>query len=249
MNTHKSLLIVLSILMMSMLACRVGGSVIDRELVVGSGNLQSEERVVKDFERVQLTHIGELTIVQGDEEGLTVEADDNLLPYIETEIRGRELLIGIKEGVRLETDNPIRYTLRVITLDAVSVSGSANVSAETLEAGDLSLAVSGSGNIKIDELSADDLSLRASGSGNFEMAGEVQTLDISITGSGNVLGENLASRQAKVTISGSGNATLWVSGTLDIGITGVGSINYYGRPEVSQRITGNGDVNSLGEHR
>jgi len=248
-KAQKPFLIVLSILILSMLACRVGGIVIDRERITGSGNLKSEERVVKDVERVRLSYMGELTIIEGDEEGLTVEADDNLLPYIETEMRGRELVIGVQEGIQLDTDHPIRYTLRIKTLNEVSISGSADVYAESLDTGDLSLEISGSGNVRINQLSADDLRVRISGSGNFDLAGETQSLDLTITGSGNVRGGDLASRQVKVVISGSGNAALWASETLDIRVTGVGNVDYYGRPEVTQSITGDADVNSLGEHR
>lgn len=249
MKAQKSLLSVVAILMLSMLACRAGSIDLNRDRVVGSGDVVSEEREVRDVERVSLTYVGELTIIQGDEEGLTIEADDNLLRHIETEMRGHELVIGVDENIELETDNPIRYTLRVKTLSDISISGMANVFAETLDTGDLSLGISGSGNITIEALNADDLRLRASGSGNFDLAGEVATQDISITGSGNVKAGDLASRQAEVTISGAGNATLWVSEGLDIRVTGIGNIDYYGHPEVSQSITGGGEVNSLGEHR
>jgi hypothetical protein len=247
-NTQKSIFMVLSILMLSMLACQVGGVMLDRNLVVGSGNVESQERSVSDVERVRLTALGDLTIIQGNQEGLTVEADDNLLPYIETEMRGRELVIGIKDGIQVEPNSPIHITLQVKTLDQVVISGSGNVYAESLDTGDLTLEVSGSGNMTFDELKAEDLRLRTSGSGNFTLAGEVQTQDISISGSGNVKGGDLASRDAEVTISGSGNVTVWVSEKLDINVTGVGNVDYYGQPEVSQRITGGGEINSLGEH-
>jgi hypothetical protein len=249
MKTRKPILIVLSILVLSMLACQVGGIELNRERVVGSGSLESEEREAQDVERVRLTDVGEMTIIQGDQEGLTVEADDNLLPYIETEMRGRELVVGVRDGYELDTDNPVRYTLRVRSLEEVSISGSANVYAASLDTGDLLLEVSGSGNMQVDEVNADALRLRVSGSGNFDLAGAARTLDVSITGSGNVKAGDLACDRAEVTVSGAGNVTVWASEALDVRVTGVGNVEYYGRPEVSQSITGGGEVKSLGEHR
>lgn len=249
MNAKKSLFVVLSILMLSMMACRIGGVNLNPSRVVGSGNVESEERSVNNVERVRLTYVGELTIIQDGQESLTVEADDNLLPYIETEMRGRELVLGVENGIMLDSDNPIKYTLHVKTLNNVSISGSADVYAEALETDNLALEISGSGNMTVDELRADELRLRASGSGNFSLAGEVRSQDVSITGSGNFMGGDLASERAEVTISGSGNVTLWVAESLDIRVTGVGNVDYYGRPEVSQHITGGGEINSLGEHR
>ena len=65
--------------------------------VRGSGNVISETRSVANFENVSLSGIGTLYIIEGDEESLEIEAEDNLLEHIETEVRGRTLEIKIEE--------------------------------------------------------------------------------------------------------------------------------------------------------
>ena len=53
--------------------------------VRGSGNVVTQERQVSGFDSVALSGVGEVFITQGDKESLTVETDDNLMRYIQTE--------------------------------------------------------------------------------------------------------------------------------------------------------------------
>ncbi|MBC7333857.1 MAG: DUF2807 domain-containing protein, partial [Actinobacteria bacterium] len=63
---------------------------------------------------------------------------------------------------------------------------------------------------------------------------------ISISGVGSYDAKELESRNCKIVISGTGKATVNVSETLDINMSGIGSINYIGNPSVTQSITTGG---------
>jgi hypothetical protein len=69
--------------------------------VSGSGRVMSETRNVSGFSNVSLKGSGRVVIEQGAAESLTVTSDDNLLKYVETEVRGSTLVLGQKNGVRL----------------------------------------------------------------------------------------------------------------------------------------------------
>ena len=45
-----------------------------------------------------------------------------------------------------------------------------------------------------------------------------------------------------------GSAVVWVENTLDVNVSSVGSVTYFGDPEVTQNISGLGSVNSKGKH-
>jgi hypothetical protein len=247
-NTRKPVIIILPLIALLLMACSLGNISLSRSIVEGSGKTASEKRSISDVERVSLTDVGDLEIIQGDEESLTVEADDNVMRYIETRMRGRELVISIQNGIQLQTSTPIRYTLRVKSLSQIAVSGSGNITSEDLKTGDLALQISGSGNVKIAQLSAKDLRVSISGSGNFDLAGEVETQSVSISGSSNYTAGDLASQSADIRVSGSGDLTVWAKESLKISISGRGTVGYYGQPAVTQGITGSGEVKSLGEH-
>ena len=78
-----------------------------RETVTGSGKSATEEREVGPVTEVALSGIGNLTIRQGDTPGLTVTADDNILPLIETETSGKKLTIRTKSGFSLKPTAPL----------------------------------------------------------------------------------------------------------------------------------------------
>lgn len=245
MRTTKSIIFVFAILALGLISCRFGSVNLGRERVVGSGDLASEERSAENIERISLRGSGQVIVIQGAEEGVTVEADDNLLPYIETEMEGRELVLKIRDGVSVNTRNEIQYTVRVKNVSQVSISGSGDVTAGTLETDDLTLEISGSGNINVDTLAVDSLTVRISGSGNLNLGGTTREQDVTISGSGNYDAAELTSQRAAITINGAGDMTVWAEEELDIRITGSGTVRYYGSPTITQRITGGGTVQSL----
>ena len=156
-------------------------------VIKGSGQIKSEPRLVSGFDSIDFSGSGELVITQGDSESLTIEADDNILPHILTEVRNGVLEIRFDRddwGTYYRPTRPIRFNLNLKELRSVSLSGSGAISAEALKSDRLSLDVSGSGNVRIDHLEASDLAFDLSGSGQADLFGKVTSQQISISGSG-----------------------------------------------------------------
>jgi hypothetical protein len=210
--------------------------------------LGEEVRDVTGVREVELTGFGNLHVEIGEREGLRIEADDNLLRYIETEVRGERLIIGHRRGLGLRPRQPIEYYLTVRALDLVKVSGVGNVSLPEVEAGRFNIEIKGAGNVEMEELRAEALTVRIDGAGNLQMgSGEVNEQDVSISGAGDYRAQDLDSDSAQVHLSGLGSATLAVREQLDVHITGAGSVRYRGRPTVEKHITGVGNVQAIGE--
>jgi hypothetical protein len=235
--------VVLVGVLVSMGACGIG----PRRFVNGSGAVRSEARAVRDFTGVDLSGTGTLVITQGATEALTIEAEDNILAVLTSEVRGDTLRLGVEEGVSIRPTKPIRYTLAVKNLDDVKLSGSGRIEIGALRTERLAVRISGSGDATIGGLSATTLAVTVSGSGDIEAAGTVTRQEISISGSGAYAAEGLASREARVSASGNGRATVRVADTLDVQISGSGDIAYIGTPRVATDISGAGKVNRLAE--
>ena len=214
--------------------------------VRGSGNIQTETRYVSGFQSVDLNGLGTLTIVQGDKESLEITTDENLLEYIQSEVSGGNLKLGVQEYVNLRPTDDIVYQLTVTDLNSIVTSGLGNIQMQSLETGDLRLEISGAGNIVIDDLSADNLDLGISGLGSVELAGRISQQDVRISGAGNYKAEDLFSREASIKISGTGSAKVWAADKLSVDLSGMGSVDYYGDPILIMDISGMGKVNSLG---
>lgn len=239
--TCKSILVVMLLLLLT--ACGLS-------VVQGSGNIQTEARPVSGFDRVMFAGNGELVITQGDTESLTVEADDNLLPLIKTEVKNGELFIGFDKedwDTFYRPSQPIRFNLALDDLSALTLSGSGRATMAELIADHLLIEVSGSGSVEVDQLQASDLSLVLSGSGQVELSGQATLQEVGISGSGTYHGGDLESQTASVSSSGSGSGTLWVRESLEAKLSGSGSVSYYGSPAVTSESSGSGSLTSLGE--
>lgn len=216
--------------------------------VRGTGDMISEEREVGDFSAIEFSSIGTVLVALGEEESLQVEGEDNLLRYIETEVRDQTLHIEIQNGVNIIPTQSMIFHITAKDLEALAVSGVGNIDAPVVEAGLFAVAISGGGDINIEGLEATQLEVDISGLGNFGIAeGAVESQEIAISGGGNYNAREMTSGEARVNISGLGSATIWVTDRLDVDISGGGSVRYIGNPTVEQNVSGLGRVEHLGE--
>jgi hypothetical protein len=235
------------ILALGLSAC---GFSFGRGVIKGSGKIVSEERKVSDFHAVDFSGSGIAEITQGDTEGITIEADDNILPYIRTEVVDGVLKVGFKPTDLKLGFNPskeIRYTLKVIKLKKISTSGAVDVSMDGLTTGDMFLNLSGAGSVKLDHLTADSLTSDVSGAGDITLSGKVQRQDVKLSGAGKYHAENLESSKASLNGSGSVDAILWVHDKLTVDISGSGKVEYYGSPALTQQVSGAAKIKAYPE--
>ncbi len=188
----------------------------------GSANVVSEPRDVSDFDEVELRGVGNLSIQQADSESLTVEAEEDVLPKIRTEVVNNRLIIGPEPNTSIQTSQPINYTLTVKDLNALKVSESGDIQAEGI--------------------STDKLGVIISGAGDVEISGRADGQEIDISGTGDYQAKDLESKEAKVDVGGTGSAIVNASDELDAKVSGAGSVEYVGDPTVNQDVSGTGEV-------
>lgn len=214
----------------------------------GTGDITSQTREVTDFSAVDLAGIGNIIIDYGEQESLRIEAEDNLLPYLETEVDGDTLTIGIREGVNIIPTQGIFYYLTVRELDEVSVSGLGNIDLPLLEGTSVALNITGGGDIDAKEVNAKDLAVKLSGLGSLTIeGGEVTNSNVQLTGAGNYNASQLVSQVVNVQVTGLGSAGVWAEDALSATITGGGSVRYKGKPQITKNVTGLGVVEASAE--
>ena len=215
----------------------------------------TETREVSDFNRVTLTGFGELIIRQGEEESLTIEASQEILDRIETEVQDGKLIIGfswswtnwisdiLSAGFTVKR---VKYDLTVKQLNGLAILGAARVQVTDINTDHLDLELRGAGEINFESLNAEHLSVYLPGAGRIGVAGRVREQKVTISGAGSYEAPKLESQKVKATLKGVGSARVWAVEELDVTIRGVGSVSYYGSPTVRREITGPGTITSLG---
>jgi Putative auto-transporter adhesin, head GIN domain len=218
----------------------------DWNSIVGSGVIKTETRDVTGFTGIGLSLPAKVSLTQGDKEGVTIEAEDNILPMIETLVEDHTLKIRWKEKFSSMRVGKIKINVTAKTIERLVVAGSGDIRAEQLSAGNLKVSIAGSGDISIKTLRADALKVSISGSGDFSAGGSANSLAVSIAGSGDVKAQKLETKSATVTIAGSGDALVWATDSLSVKVAGSGDVAYYGDPTISKSVLGSGSLKRLG---
>ncbi|MBN1484685.1 MAG: DUF2807 domain-containing protein [Chloroflexia bacterium] len=234
--------------------------------VRGSGQVVERDREVGSFRGVELATIGTLYIEVGEREGLRIEAEDNILPYIETKVRDDVLIISADTTANIRPRKSIQYYLTVEELDTIILSSVGNVEAPDLESKHFMIRLSSTGNLTMGDLEADTLVVNLSSTGSLEMdklqanrlevtinstgnvsidGGEVEEQTVTLSSTGDYEARRLDSERATVKISSTGSATIRVSEELTADLTSTGSLYYAGEPRVDANVTSTGNLERL----
>ena len=212
----------------------------------GSGTSASEDRAVGEFQAIALRGSIDLEVRQGPAIAVRVQADDNLLPLLETVVEpgatGPVLQVRWKGGQSLSIRSKARVSVTMPALSAIAGAGAGVIRLEAFSTPRLKLALSGSGNATLDGLQADELTLAIAGSGDVKGSGRVARLAIGISGSGDVKLGEMRADDVSVRIAGSGDAEVNAQKALQVSIAGSGDVVYSGEAALKSSVAGSGTV-------
>ena len=218
--------------------------------VQGSGKIESETREVQGFLAVSINYPADVIIQQGKVESVKVEADDNLLQQITTEVDDETLVIENKEeswSQRVDPTERVKITITVKDLREIEFSSAGTLRLNGLKTDELSVNLNGAGEMILNDLDVNKLESRLSGAGNIKANGTAKELELRISGVGNFEAPALQSMVASVRISGAGSATVRVEDDLTARVSGAGSVKYYGSPTLDEDVSGAGSVSQADE--
>lgn len=232
-----------SFLVLFFLSLSLAVSAQSQETVSGNGKIKKEKRNASGtFDEIQVSGRYKVLFKQGSTTSIEVEADENLLPYIETVVEGDELKLHAKKGFNVKPTATIIVYITLPKLSSIQSSGSSSFSGDGALKGDkLELELSGKAEVDL-SLNYSDLELNVSGSGLVKLAGSVTKVEVNISGSAEFAAPELKTQNMEVNISGNGNAHVNVEKKLEIAISGNGKVKYKGAAVTEQAVAGNGRI-------
>lgn len=210
----------------------------------GSGNVINQTRSVQGVNQVSLEGIGTVLLIQGNQESLTIEAEDNIIPHIVSSVKGNKLAVSYDNTTPSPT-RPVKYHLTLKDLNSISLSGAVKVETSSFKTQSLVVSTNGAGEGNLSGLEINNLTVTLSGAGKMNMAGTATDQTITISGAGDYQASTLKSQTTTITINGAGKGTLNVSNILHATINGTGDISYLGTPQVNRQINGAGTVRHI----
>lgn len=235
----KRLSILLAISSIYFVSCQyIGG-----QRVSGNGHITTQDRSVGSFNSIRSGGSTNVHVMQSSSNTVKIEADDNLMQYIDVYVEGNTLYIKSKNGYNLNPSKDITVYVSAPSFKDISVSGSGDIIGDNAISGNdpLDLHVSGSGNINM-QVNVPKVSTDVSGSGDVTLKGQAKDFDAELSGSGKIKCFDLVTDNTSLHLSGSSDADVNANKSLDINVSGSGSVRYKGTPSISQHISGSGDI-------
>lgn len=213
--------------------------------ITGNKEVVKQTRTVERYDRISVTGMMEVELIAGKEGKIDLEAESNLMEYIETEVSGDHLKISVKKGVNLQPSRnyPIKLVVPFEDLEALTLTGSGHIkNSDEIRSRDFKVSVTGSGNMNLN-LVTETLSGSVTGSGDVKMRGNTRDFKGTVTGSGDILAYDLKADIVDANVTGSGDIQITVKNELNARISGSGDISYKGNPERQNfKTSGSGEV-------
>ncbi len=212
-----------------------GACVINPFAVEGSGKQISEDRQVSAFKAIDISGGFEVELIQSEAESLTIEADDNLMKLIKTEVMNGELKISLSEPVRNVKKLKAIITFR--QLEVIDISGAVRIKGiNAMNFEKLSIDASGASEINLN-LMANSLEMDLSGASKTSLNGKVDMVRADCSGASKFYAGDLETSSFSFEASGASFAELWVKDRLSVDASGASKVRYKGQPANIEKNT------------
>jgi len=211
-------------------------------------SLKTEDRHLSGFHGVDLGGSFDVYITQGSTESVKVEAPEDIINHIVTEVDNGMLKIYNKNdhfhwGDLFGNHRKAVVYVTAKDLNSISVSGSGDIYfKEGIHTNGLKLRISGSGDMA-GKVEVKELETSVSGSGDIKISGRADNSTVRVVGSGDFSGRGLVTLNTNVHVSGSGDASVNASNAVNASVSGSGDIRYTGGAKnISKSKSGSGDI-------
>lgn len=189
--------------------------------VRGNGRVKDQSRTIMEFDKIDAGGAFTLKVKVGPSPSLRITAEENLINYIRTNVKGNTLVIDTKKNISPRKEIYIEITTPF--LKAVDASGA--------------------NNITIYGINGSDFEVDVSGAGSVNLSGEVDRFRADLSGAGSINAKDLKAKDVRVSVSGAASADVYAKDYLDASVSGVGSISYYGDPAKTRTdVSGVGSI-------
>ncbi|MEN8227245.1 MAG: head GIN domain-containing protein [Bacteroidota bacterium] len=199
--------------------------------VSGNGTVVEETRSVSGFTGVHVSTGIDVYLSEGDDFEVIVEADENLMEVILTELKGDMLVVKTdRVNIRRARSKKVHVTLP--ELSELRISSAGDCEGQTpFTCKDLKLGISSAGDLSL-EVEAERISLDISSSGDARIAGNTNILDVTLSSAGDLNAFDLVANKVDVNVSSAGDARVHATEEISMNVSSAGNIYYMGDARV-----------------
>ncbi len=224
------------VFLMTALVAVLPSSSYAKKYIRGNGNLEKETRNISSFDAIDVSSAFEIYLTQGNSESLVIEADDNLLDLIITEVKSGTLKIYVKGNVRNVKDMKAFISFKM--LDKIELSGACDLFGEnTFKFNDIDIESSGASDMEM-TFTADKVYLDLSGASEVEFVGSADVLTVDVSGAADIHAQEFEVRKCTIDASGASTIKVFATDELSVDASGASTVRYKGKPSINMDSSG-----------
>ncbi|QWX82685.1 DUF2807 domain-containing protein [Cellulophaga sp. HaHaR_3_176] len=208
--------------------------------IKGNGVVTEDARSINEnFTSISASEGLEVYVTQATDFSILVEADENVINLIETDIKDGELHIHTEKNIGNATKKVYVSLPKISTLN--SSSGAYVKTENTIKTGRLSIA-SSSGSIVNIDINVDNLNLDSSSGSNLNISGTVGNSEIEASSGSNINAKKLTTKYCNASASSGGNINIYVSESINANASSGGNVSYSGDATLTSKKSISGSV-------
>ena len=210
-----------------------------------SKKITTEERTIGTYEKLSVYDAFDVSVTYGSATSkITVEANDNLMKYIITELDGDYLVIKLDSKISVKSSATLKINITVPKLTEIKASGASSVEfLSELSTSNLNLNLSGASALKGD-VNLTSCNFNLSGASQIDVAGSINTAIIELSGASSIGNYNCSIDNLSIDLSGASSGSLTLNEIINIDASGASSLNYKGNGTVNAiELTGASSIN------
>jgi Putative auto-transporter adhesin, head GIN domain len=208
----------------------------------GSGKIITQKRTAASFTAITVATSIDVEISTGPQ-AIEVEADDNIINYVETEVSGNELLVRYANNTSISNTH-VKVHVTVPLLNKIEANSAASIKVLGVIKNSSSVSFSASSSADIEaQVDAPDVTAKASSSGSVMLSGRTKNYKVQVSSSGDVKSFDLMSENTDAKASSSGTAQVHASVMLNADANSSGDVEYKGGAAVTSNTSSSGSVN------
>jgi len=211
----------------------------------GNGNVVTEEReVTQDFNEVKGSRGLDVYLTKGNENKIIIEADENLLELIETNISNGKLTITSSKNIGRAKSKKVHVTF--VELSKIEASSGADIIGNSVIKNEtLTLDSSSGADLEI-EVFAKQLYAETSSGADIDVSGKASILNAKASSGSDLNAKKLQVLTCNAKASSGANITVNVKDNLDAKASSGGDVKYYGNPvSVTKKDGSSGSIRKM----
>ncbi|PIV18947.1 MAG: DUF2807 domain-containing protein [Flavobacteriales bacterium CG03_land_8_20_14_0_80_35_15] len=224
MKTNYKIGGLLLLLLVSTTSCMLNG-------LSGNGQVQTEPRSIRqEFKALSVSQGIDVYLTTNQSNSVKVEADDNILDLIKTEVQNGTLKIYLSKQVWHSKARKVYVSAPII--EEILVSSGASVKLEnTLIVDKLMLKASSGSEIEV-HVGVSDLYCEASSGADITLIGTAKNLDVEASSGSSVKADDLKTYDTNAKATSGATVNVNATNTIQIKKGSGGSVNYKGSPKI-----------------